>query len=103
GNFSRNSRDIYMEDRCTLAAECLTGHGQHQRSYLDLNDCFTNTDGRLLWSKGGDFAASARHIHLTEGGRALEAELGDGRGGWIHNKVYLDERISNDGGRLVML
>ena len=68
-----------------------------------MNDCFTNTNGGLHWATGGNFAASARNLRLTQGGRVFEAELGDGRGGWKHNVVDLDERISNEDGRLVLV
>jgi hypothetical protein len=103
GNFSASSRDIYLEGHCTLVAQCCDTHGHHRHSRLDLNDCFTNQNGHLLWARGGNFAASARHIRLTDNGEALEAELGDGRGGWQHNKVWLNERITNEDGRLEML
>ena len=35
--------------------------------------------------------------------RVLEAELGDGRGGWVRDRVRLDERIENANGRLSMV
>lgn len=103
GDFHASSRDIRLEGHCTLVAECADVHGHHQCSHLDLNDCFTNSNGRLCWARGGNFAASARHIRLADDGNALEAELGDGRGGWQYNKVWLNERITNDNGRLAML
>ncbi|KAF2772622.1 CNVH-domain-containing protein [Teratosphaeria nubilosa] len=103
GNFSHSSRNIYLDGHCTLVAECCNVNGHHHRSHLDLNDCFTNENGRLLWARHGNFGASARHARLTEHGGALEAELGDGRGGWRWNKVWLNERITNEDGRLVML
>ncbi|OTA39633.1 hypothetical protein BTJ68_00457 [Hortaea werneckii EXF-2000] len=70
---------------------------------LDLNNCFTNTNGDLRWARGGNFAQTARHIRLVDDGRAIEAELGDGRGGWKRNVVRLGERITNDNGDLAML
>jgi len=86
-----------------LVAECINANGHRHRSELDLNSCFANTNGRLCWVKGGNFAASSKNIQLVDNGQALEAELGDGRGGWQPNKVYLNERITNDDGRLEML
>ena len=91
-----------MEGRSTLVAEAANMNGHHHRSEIDLNDCFTNTNGRMHWARGGNFAASARNIRLADHGKVLEAELGDGRGGWQHNAVYLDERITNDDGHLKM-
>jgi len=103
GNFSASSRDMYLEGRCTLVAECCNTHGHHHRSHLDLNDCLTNSNGRLEWARGGGFANSAREIRLVDGGRVVEAELGDGRGGWNWDGLRLDERITNEDGRLQML
>ncbi|CAJ2501681.1 Uu.00g045340.m01.CDS01 [Anthostomella pinea] len=102
GNFSA-SLDVRMEGRCTLVAECFDVEGRRHTSHLDLNECLTNNGGRLQWLKGGNFAASARTITLTDGGAVLVADLGDGRGGWNYVKVLLNERITNDNGRLHML
>ncbi|KAK0273661.1 hypothetical protein LTR35_012098 [Friedmanniomyces endolithicus] len=102
GNFSASSRGVHLEG-ATLVAECCNSQGHHHDSRLDLNDCFTNSDGRLRWARGGNFAASSRGMQLVNGGRELEAELGDGRGGWTANRVFLDERITNDDGRLHLL
>ena len=103
GNFSASSREVRIEGHCMLVAECTDTTGRHQRSALDLNDCFTNSNGRLCWAKGGNFAASAQDLRLVDGGSVLEAELGDGKGGWQRNRVCLNERITNDNGRLLML
>ncbi|KAK3066737.1 hypothetical protein LTR53_016788 [Teratosphaeriaceae sp. CCFEE 6253] len=102
GNFSASSRGVHLEG-ATLVAECCDAHGHHRGSRLDLNGCFTNSNGRLQWARGGNFGASSRGMRLTDGGQVFEAELGDGRGGWQYNQVYLNERITNDDGRLHML
>jgi len=57
----------------------------------------------LRWARNGNFRASARDVKLVDGGRVLEAELGDGRGGWVRNHVKLDERIENANGQLSMI
>lgn len=103
GNFHASSNNMRLEGRCTLVADCKDKNGRRRQSTLDLNNCFTNTVGDLRWARGGNFAATARHIKLVDGGRAIEAELGDGRGGWKHNVVRLGERITNDNGALAML
>lgn len=102
GNFHASCRDVHLEGARLVAHACNT-HGHHVRSDIDLNDCFTNTNGALHWAKGGNFAASARDMRLSEGGRVFEAELGDGRGGWRRNAVNLDERITNEDGRLMLV
>ena len=104
GNYSASSRGTRLEDEGrTLVAECQDVYGQHRESRLDLNACLTNTDGSLRWARNGNFRASARDVRLVDGGRVLEAELGDGRGGWVRNHVRLDERIENANGRLSMI
>jgi hypothetical protein len=104
GNYSASSRGARLEDDGrTLVAECRDVNGYHCESRIDLNGCLTNTNGSLRWARGGNFRASARDVRLVDGGRVLEAELGDGRGGWVRNHVRLDERIENSNGRLAMI
>lgn len=104
GNYSASSRGARLEDDGrTLVAECCDVRGYHRASRIDLNACLTNSWGRLRWAKGGNFRPSSRNLKLVEGGRVLEAECGDGQGGWLRNHIRLDEKISNDDGRLVML
>nr|POE74377.1 cyanovirin-n like [Quercus suber] len=103
GNFHASSRNVRLEGHSMLVAEAADVHGHHQWSSIDLNDCFTNENGDLKWAKGGNFAATSRDIRLENDGSVLVAELGDGRGGWKHNQAYLNERITNDNGRLVLL
>jgi hypothetical protein len=104
GNYSASSRGTRLEDEGrTLVADCRDVNGNHRESRLDLNACLTNTNGSLRWARNGNFRASARDVRLVDGGRVLEAELGDGRGGWVRNHVRLDERIENDNGRLSMV
>jgi hypothetical protein len=104
GNYSASSRGARLEDDGrTLVAECRDVNGHHRESRIDLNACLTNTNGSLRWARGGNFRASARDVRLVDGGRVLEAELGDGRGGWVRNHVRLDERIENSNGRLAMI
>ena len=100
GNFHASSRDVRLEGRAILVAECRDTKSHLHRSTINLNDCLTNTSGQLRWAKGGNFAASSRQIHLADGGMTLVAELGDGRGGWVHNTISLNERITNEDGDL---
>ncbi|KPI44838.1 uncharacterized protein AB675_2786 [Cyphellophora attinorum] len=103
GNFSASSSNVYLEHRTTLVADCSPIQGSARRSQIDLNSVLTNNCGTLQWSRGGNFGASARNTELKDGGRVLEAELGDGRGGWSRSWIRLDERISNNDGRLIYL
>ena len=104
GNYSASSRGARLEDDGrTLVAECRDVNGYHCESRIDLNACLTNTNGSLRWARGGNFRPSSRDVRLVDGGRVLEAELGDGRGGWVRNHIRLDERIENSNGRLAMI
>lgn len=78
-------------------------NGSLKLSSISLNDCLTNEWGQLKWAKHGNFAATSRDIHLTEGGKVLVATLNDGQGGWSTQRVRLDERISNNDGELIYL
>jgi hypothetical protein len=104
GNYSASSRGIRLEDDGrTLVADCCDVNGHHRESRLDLNACLTNTNGQMRWARGGNFRPSTRNVRLIDGGRVLEAELGDGMGGWTRNHIRLDERIENANGRLAMI
>lgn len=72
-------------------------------SSISLNDCLSNEHGHFVWKRGGHFGASARNVRLIENGRVLEAQLGTGGGGWNTDRVFLDERVSNNDGDLVFL
>ncbi|KAL5049462.1 CVNH domain-containing protein [Aspergillus fruticulosus] len=103
GNFSRSSRDISLQGNYELVASCCAVSGRFNASRLPLNNVLTNEFGHFKWKSAGNFGASARNARLTGGGRVLEAELADGRGGWRRGWVSLDERISNRDGVLVCL
>ncbi|PYH94000.1 CNVH-domain-containing protein [Aspergillus ellipticus CBS 707.79] len=102
GNFSASARDIRLEG-LDLVAHCGRVSGELERSYLPLNAVLTNRWGNFAWSREGNFGASARNVRLVDGGRILEAELGDGNGGWNRSFMRLDERITNQNGNLVFL
>ncbi|KAL5340659.1 CVNH domain-containing protein [Aspergillus crustosus] len=103
GNFSASSSRISLQGNNELVASCRSVSGRENTSRLPLNSVLTNDFGHLKWKRGGNFGASARNVRLTEGGRVLEAELGDGRGGLRRDWVRLDERITNRDGELVFL
>ncbi|KAL3490963.1 CVNH domain-containing protein [Aspergillus germanicus] len=103
GNFSASSNSISLRGNYELVASCRSRSGHHHESRLPLSSVLTNEFGHFKWRRNGNFGASARNARLTEGGRVLEAELADGRGGWRRDWIRLDERISNDDGHLVFL
>jgi hypothetical protein len=103
GNFSASSTDISLEHDYELTARCRSVSGELHRSSLSLNSVLSNHFGSFVWASGGNFGASARNVHLAEGGRVLDAELADGNGHWKRAWVRLDERITNQNGHLVFL
>lgn len=103
GNFSASCDDITLDGDHDLIAFCRGVDGQRKLSSISLNNLLTNTDGQLFWAKGGNFGASSRNVKLIENGRVLEAELGNGRGGWSRMTIRLDEKITNDNGELKFL
>lgn len=104
GNFSSSCHSITLDREYVLVATCRTSvHGQYRVSSLPLNSCLSNKHGQFVWSRSGNFAASARNVRLVENGRVLEAELWTASGSWNKTYVRLDERISNNAGDLVFL
>lgn len=81
GNFSASSTSITLDGDYDLIASCGTINGGQKLSSVSLNQVLTNNNGGFGWvSSGGNFAASARNVRLTEGGTVLEAELADVNG-----------------------
>lgn len=103
GNFSASSTEISLDGIFDLVASCRSVDGRSKLSVIRLNECLTNDWGHLRWAKHGNFVASAKDIRLTDGGHVLVAKLGDGSGGWKKQRIYLDERITNDNGELRFL
>lgn len=77
-------------------------YGSERVSRIDLNSVLSNDNGQFRWVKeGGNFAASAREVHLAPGGRPeLRAELRTRDGRWVRASVWLDEEIENSDGTL---
>lgn len=103
GNFHASSRKVSLDADNNLIAECQRSNGSWKWDSIDLNDCLTNTNGEFHWAKGGNAFGSARRPRLIEGGNAVEAELGDGRGGWKTSRIWLNEKIENNNGELRLL
>lgn len=89
-----------------LKARSRRPDGSEHESYIHLNDILGNRNGNFAWERNGNFMSSVKEgkVWLAEGGKALCAVLGDGRGGWNeHANIELDERIGNNNGQLVYL
>ncbi|KAE9979519.1 hypothetical protein BLS_009725 [Venturia inaequalis] len=101
GNFSSSSTKISMDRDFDLIAECTTVNGHPKLSSISLNKILANDNGHLKWvHDGGNFAGSARNVQLLDGGKKLEAELSRCDGTWVWDRIYLDEKITNDDGEL---
>ena len=109
-------------NNCALRATCLRSDGTLNTSSINLDDLLRNTNGRFEWisptKNGGEdlapsnlpagcFSHSTRNIRdirlASDFTDVLEAELGDGVGGWNLSRVCLGERIENREGVLVYL
>jgi len=108
GGLRDSCRNIRLEDNGRfLVAECAirgspSSDADYQTSRLDLNDCLTNSWGKLSWARDGNFHPTAQNLRLGGDGLVLEAEAGDGKG-WVANQVRLEEGIRNNGGQLAMV
>ena len=96
-------RALRIEEGRFLVGECATdSQRKHwQLSKLDLNDCLTNSWGKLEWAKAGNFVMSCRNVVLLDG-TVMEAEAGDTIG-WLRNVVNLEERIRIVRGQLTFI
>lgn len=103
GNFSHSAKDVSLDHKFYLVAQCADVQGQHRFSALDLNDHITNSNGQLQWveqNNTGNFSGSCRSINLAEGGKVLIAEACAIDGTWRQSYLWLDERIGNENGEL---
>ncbi|KIV81517.1 hypothetical protein PV11_03694 [Exophiala sideris] len=103
GNFTSSSHSITLDRDYDLIASCADVHGNHKLSSISLNNCLANEHGHFIWARGGNFGASSRDVRLCEDGKVLEAELGTGDGRWNRTSIRLDERVSNNDGKLILL
>jgi len=102
GNFSASAREIRLEGDFELVASVRCTNGSERVSRIDLNSVLSNDNGRFHWVKeGGNFATSAREVHLAPSGPPeLRAELKTLDGKWVRASVRLDEEIENQDGNL---
>lgn len=96
-------RALRLEKGRFLVGECASNlqEDHWQRSTLDLNDCLTNTWGKIKWCKAGNFVMFCRNIVLLDG-TVLEAEASDTRR-WLRNVVRMEERIRIIDGHLAFV
>ena len=104
GNFSASAREVRLEGDFELVASVRCINGSERVSRIDLNSVLSNDNGRFRWAKEGNFAASAREIHLAPSGPPeLRAELRTVDGRWVRASVRLDEEIENRDGNLKLI
>jgi len=104
GNFTVTARNITMDKDFDLIASVRAIDGSEKLSSIALNSVLTNDNGHFRWVKeGGNFAASAREVHLSPPGQGpleLRAELRTVDGRWQRSSIRLDEEIENNDGDL---
>lgn len=104
GDFSSSARNITLDKDFDLIASVRCVNGSERLSSISLNNVLTNDNGHFRWVKeDGNFAASAREVHLSQPGQGpleLRAELRTADGRWQRASVRLDEEIENHDGDL---
>jgi len=99
--FKHHATNLHIsEDGRSLLADLLDKKGHKHHRSLDLNKSFSNDNGSFRYSYGyGNFADSARNVHLR--GAVLVAELKNREGRWQRAETNLDECVSIERGDLV--
>ncbi|KAJ6453652.1 Cyanovirin-N [Mycena vitilis] len=91
----------------TLQATCSTTSGTTITSTLDLNTCFTNTQGKLGYQVNGNFAASCSNITHNAGNDRhgdtayLSALCSAANGKKFDTAIATSTYIGNSNGQLV--
>lgn len=93
-----------------LSAKCRTINGEYRTSSIDLNRYIASSNGKLVWSKEGNFAStfsncqsptSSPQAYVSSQTRSYftcSARTIDGRG--FTSTIVLDEHIENVDGQL---
>ena len=96
--FTQTCTDVELQAG-TLFATCRTIDGREQRSSIDLNRYIANKNGDLMWSRGGNFAATSSNCETDTmtpyGSNTLSYLFCSGK-----TPLALDEHIENVDGRL---
>jgi len=104
GNFTASSKNITIDKDFDLIASLRAMDGSERLSSISLNNVLSNDNGHFRWAKaGGNFAASAREVHLSPPGQGpleLRAELRTVDGRWQRASIRLDDEIENHDGDL---
>lgn len=103
GFFFLTSQDITLDSDWNLVAFCRRADGSWIWSTLSLNDTLKNVCGHFSWGGSGNLVATARNMTLEGHGSLLAADLEDDHGDWNRRSIPLDERISNEDGKLTFL
>ncbi|KAF9174867.1 hypothetical protein BGX21_010660 [Mortierella sp. AD011] len=99
-SFSTTSTNVRLEDGHILVATCTDADGNSHESKLDLDDFIGNDNGWFAWDRE-NFSHSAKDVRLRDG-YFLIAELPKRDGGYRETQgIDLNQRISNDNGKLV--
>ncbi|KAG5922925.1 hypothetical protein E4U42_005147 [Claviceps africana] len=98
-SFAASSQDIRLEGKHMLHALCRDTDGNLQESSIDLNKFLGNQNGYFIWG-GENFSETADQVELE--GYILSAVMRAEDGQYAPRQIIdLNERITNDNGRLV--
>ena len=96
--FTQTCTDVELQAG-TLFATCRTIDGRVRRSSIDLNKYIANKNEDLMWSRGGNFAATSNNCETSSmtpyGSNTLSYLSCSGR-----TPLALDEHIENVNGYL---
>jgi hypothetical protein len=87
-----------LKNNTVLAALCLNSNGKLAVAEIDLDNCFSNVNGKFL-AGGAHFSRSAKDVHLN--GLTLCASLKKENGKWVDATYNLDSCIENIDGTLL--
>jgi hypothetical protein len=98
----------YDEETGELLARCQTIDGEYQHTFIELNKYITNDEGKLVWSREGNYIYSAGNCNITNSTDSLPGELTDLECDGVKSSngeiwsvaIVLDEHIENVNGRL---
>ncbi|QIW98718.1 hypothetical protein AMS68_004236 [Peltaster fructicola] len=82
-----------------LFCVCGDGHGSYPPASLNMNTCFANDGGFLVYRRDGNFAYTCRNYRFDHDS-VMIITCANGKGSWDDNHVDLNDYIGNDQGTL---
>ncbi|WP_375470271.1 CVNH domain-containing protein [uncultured Nostoc sp.] len=102
GEFTKSCTNITLTQGRILEADCKTRNGRTAQTGINLNNYIVNQDGRLGWSRNGNYSASSRNCDVDfQGGRTfLMCDTRKRDNSFTGASLNLDKHIANINGTL---